>query len=227
MKKILYSTVFLLAVSFTANAQSKIAEMKQKNNLMMHMKQNQNLKGSSERLRLKINPFWQNVDAPHVVNNSHVRQVKIPAFNTIWASVDYDTAAYIANSFLRSADGGKRWRLDSVDAPNGYGLSGLSPIDANTCYAAMFNGFAIGVVSLKLQMEEIPGNKLSQVNFFSENSFPDIVYFFDAQHGVMTTKLTVQGWRFIQPAMPVKSGSVFQNKIYPQHWDMLSALLIF
>lgn len=125
MKKILYATVFLLAVAFTANAQSKIANMKWKNNFIMQMKQNPSLRNQGQKFGIKINPFWEDVNAPHVVNNSHVREVKIPSFNTIWASVDYDTAAYIANSFLRSADGGKRWRLDSVDAPNGYGLSCL------------------------------------------------------------------------------------------------------
>lgn len=58
--------------------------------------------------------------------------------------MDYDTAAYVANSFLRSADGGKTWRLDSVDSPYGYGISVIAPVDANTCYAAMFNAFPIG-----------------------------------------------------------------------------------
>ena len=126
MKKIFYIVVFLIAVSFTANAQSnKVAEMKQKNNFMLRIKKNQRLKNSNKDFGIKINPFWQDVNTPHT-NSSHITQVKVPTFNAVWTKVDYDSSAYDANSFLRSADGGKTWRLDSVDAPNGYGLSGIS-----------------------------------------------------------------------------------------------------
>jgi photosystem II stability/assembly factor-like uncharacterized protein len=185
-KRIIYFSVLLMLASMYANAQSnKIADMKWKNNFLMHLKQYQSAKNPSQDFGLKINPFWQDVNAPHVVNNSHIREVKIPSFNTIWASVDYDTAAYIANSFIRSTDGGKRWRLDSVGAPYGYGISGIAPLDANTCYAAMFNAFPIGGGMFKTTdggdtWKQVEPGKL----FGGEFSFPDIVTFFDAQHGV-------------------------------------------
>ena len=167
------------------NPQSKIKDCKFKNNPLLHIKQNQSAKNSGQNFGLKINPFWQDVNAPHLVNNSHVREVKIPSFNTIWASVDYDTAAYVANSFFRSTDGGKRWRLDSVDAPYGYGISGIAPIDAKTCYAAMFNAFPIGGGVFKTTDGGDTWKQLEPGKLFGgENSFPDIIYFFDAQHGV-------------------------------------------
>ena len=141
------AAAFLCITSIKAqvsNPQTKIKDYKFKNNLLLRMKQNQGLKNSDQKFGIKINPFWQDVNAPNVVNNSHVREVKLPTFNSIWASLDYDTSAYIANSFIRSADFGKTWRLDSVDAPYGYGISGIAPVDANTCYAAMYQCLSHG-----------------------------------------------------------------------------------
>lgn len=159
-------------------------DYKFKHDLLLQLKQHQQLKSLNQNFGIKINPFWEDVNAPHVANNSHVREVKIPFFNTIWASVDYDTAAYIANSFFRSADGGKTWRLDSVDAPYGYGISGIAPIDANTCYAAMFNAFPIGGGIFKTIDGGNTWKQLAPGKLFGQTSFPDFVYFFDAQHGV-------------------------------------------
>jgi len=185
-KRAIFCILFCFVCIVTTSAQSKkVADMKWKNNFIMQMKQNQSLKKTSQNFGIRINPFWEDVNAPHVVNNSHVREVKIPSFNTIWASVDYDTADYIANSFLRSVNGGKTWRLDSVDAPNGYGLSGISPIDANTCYTAMFNSFAgLGGGIFKTTDGGDTWKQIEPGKLFGETSFPDIVYFFDGQHGV-------------------------------------------
>ncbi|MEP6681971.1 MAG: T9SS type A sorting domain-containing protein [Parafilimonas sp.] len=184
MKTIIYTLIFLEAVSFTANAQSKIADYKQKNNFIMHMHQNQILKSPAQNFGLKINSYWEDVNAPHVINNSHVVQIQVPSPNAVWAHVDFDTTVYIANQFIRTADGGRTWRIDSVDAPNGYGLSSIAGIDANTCYAAMYDAFNYGGAMFKTIDG---GNTWKQVQpgkVYSANSFPDFVYFFDAQHGL-------------------------------------------
>ncbi len=148
------------------------------------MKENQSLKSSTQNFGININPYWEDINAPHVVNNSHITQVQVPSPNAVWAKVDYDTTDYDANKFMRTADGGKTWRIDSVDAPNGYGLSCIAAIDANTCYAAMYDAFNYGGAMFKTTDGGDTWKQLEPGKLFSANSFPDIVYFFDAQHGV-------------------------------------------
>ena len=130
--------IFLFSISLVANAQSKIMQLKQKNNFMLQMKRNQNLKGSNEKFGLKVNPYWNAIDVPHFYS-SYMPQIKVPSVGAVWARVDYDSLFYDANQFLRTADGGKTWRLDSIDTPAGYGLGSLSAIDANTCYASVYD----------------------------------------------------------------------------------------
>jgi len=162
-------------------AQSKVMQMKQKNNFMMRMYNNQNLKGSTQKFNLKINPYWQDVDAPHTYN-SYMPQVKVPCFGAVWARVDYDSLFYEANQFVRTADNGKTWKIDSVAAPAGYGLGTISPINANTCYASMYNAF-VGLGGGIYKTTD-GGDTWKKLNVFDDNSFPDFVYFFDAQHGL-------------------------------------------
>ncbi len=190
LKKIFVITLAAMFLCITlveaqvSNPQSKIKDYKLKHDLLLRIKQNQKTKNLSQDVGLKINPFWQDVNAPHVVNNSHVTQVKIPTSNAVWAKIDYDTALYDANSFIRTADGGKTWRHDSIDAPYGYGLSCIAPVDANICYAAMFDAFNYGGAMFKTTDGGDTWKQLEPRKLFSANSFPDIVYFFDAQHGV-------------------------------------------
>lgn len=185
MKTILYTLIFLAAVSFTANAQSKIVEMKQKNNFMMRMHQNQNLKSSNEKFRLKINPYWQDVNAPHLYN-SYVPQVKVPCFNAVWAHVGFDSLGDNTKWFLRTADGGKTWRFDTIASPDGYVIGTVSPIDGNTCYASMFNEADINYYGGGIFKTTNGGASWKQLGvgqLFKDSTFIDFVYFFDALHG--------------------------------------------
>ncbi len=189
MKTLLHQKFILCCITvligvFSASAQSKkVAEMKWKNNFISHMKQNRSVKESNQNFGIKINPYWKDINAPHTYN-SFVPQIKVPTFNSVWEHIDYDSVPYDANQFLRTADGGKTWRLDSVDAPAGYGLSGIAAIDANTCYAAMYDAFNYGGSMFKTTDGGDTWKQLEPGKLFGANSFPDFVHFFDAQHGV-------------------------------------------
>jgi photosystem II stability/assembly factor-like uncharacterized protein len=182
---IILAAVFLYNISAeaqVANPQSKFREHKLRNSPLLRIRQSQNDPG--QRLGIKVNPYWEDINAPHLYN-SFIPQILVPSPGTIWARVKYDSLPYDPNQFLRSADGGNTWRLDSVDAPNGYALGTLSPIDANTCYASMYN--ALTFMGGGVFKTTDGGDTWKQINpgkLFSENSFPDIVYFFDAQHGL-------------------------------------------
>lgn len=188
MKTILYSSIFLITVSFTSNAQSKFMQMKQKYDFMYQMHKKQNLKNfqsdankQTQRLRLKINPYWQDVDAPHTYN-SYVPQIKVPCFNTVWGVIKYDSS-YPEKHFLRTADGGKTWRNDTINAPAGDDLGVLSAIDANTCYATTIdaNDGKGGGVYKTIN----GGTTWKKLNGFNDSSFIDFVYFFDADNGLV------------------------------------------
>ena len=92
-KGILCCITILIAV-FAAMAQSKIADMKWKNNFIMHMKQNQSLKNSNQNFGIKINPYWEAVNALHIISNSHITQVKVPTFNAVWAAAGNNGYTY-------------------------------------------------------------------------------------------------------------------------------------
>ncbi len=181
-----FAAILLCITSINAqqrNAQLKIKDYKLKHDLLLHGKQNHSFKNSPQGFGFKINPYWQDVNAPHLYN-SYNPQVLVPAFNAVWAKISFDSIGNDGNQFIRTADGGKTWRQDSVDAPNGYGLSCLAAVDANTCYAAMYDAFNYGGAMFKTTNGGDTWRQVQPGKLYSANSFPDIVYFFDAQHGV-------------------------------------------
>ncbi len=50
----------------TANPQLKIKEYKLKQNLLLHLKQKHSAVNSHQNFGIKINPYWQDVNAPHI-----------------------------------------------------------------------------------------------------------------------------------------------------------------
>lgn len=183
MKKIFYPVTLLILLAFAANAQTKRMELKNKNNFMQRFHQFQNFNNQNQSFGLTINPYWESINAPHTYN-SYLQNVKVPAYNCVWATVYYDSVFYFANSFIRTADGGKTWRYDSVDAPAGYGLNSIAPVDGNTCYAALSAINSTGGGIFKTTDGGDTWKQLEKGKLFNSTSVLDFVYFFDAQHGL-------------------------------------------
>ena len=174
-----------MAISFAVSAQSKIMELKQKNNFMLRMHQNQNFSNQNRRFKLNLNPYWESINAPHVIDYSFVPQITVPTFNVVWGRMNFDTVPYNANRFLRTTDGGRTWRYDSVDAPANYAIGNIAAIDANTCYASIYNGITNEGVGIYKTIDG--GDKWKQIGIgqlFKDGTFNDFVYFFDAQNGL-------------------------------------------
>ncbi len=133
---------------------------------------------------LKINPYWESVNAPHLYN-SFDPQVKVPSFNAVWVKIGYDSLGNDTRDFLRTADGGRTWRYGSITAPDGYVDGTISAIDGNTCYASMYNAnTGLGGGIFKTTDGGATWKQLGVGKIFNANSFPDFVYFFDARNGL-------------------------------------------
>ncbi len=72
MKKILYA-IILIAASIASKAQTKSMDRKKKFNFMQHFHQTQNLNNQNQKFGLKINPYWQDVNAPHTYNSYYAK----------------------------------------------------------------------------------------------------------------------------------------------------------
>ncbi|HVX25077.1 MAG TPA: T9SS type A sorting domain-containing protein [Parafilimonas sp.] len=165
------------------NARSKIMDYKFKNTLLHRMQENQNLAGSTQKFKIKINPYWEHVNSPQPQNTYEV-QVKVPCSNAVWAKVG-DTTGFDTKHFLRTADGGRTWRYDTIPSPFGYVIASIAPVDGNICYAAMYNqavGFGGGI--FKTTDGGATWKQLATGKIFNSTSFPDFVYFFDVKHGL-------------------------------------------
>jgi hypothetical protein len=89
---------------------------------------------------------WTPVDIPHP-DTSVLNEIEIPNANTVWATYYHynvnTSSAILPFIFLKTGDAGATWMYDTIRSAGGVTdgfLSSLSPLDADTCYAAIYNG---------------------------------------------------------------------------------------
>jgi photosystem II stability/assembly factor-like uncharacterized protein len=184
-KKLTIAFAAGLLFSSVTNAQSKMVEYKQKSNFLSGMKQAQRL-NQAQRLGITINPYWADVTAPHTPD-TYIFQISVPTATAVWAKVGVDTLGNDTKYFIRSADGGKTWLYDSIQTPQGYVIGSISAIDGNTAYVSMYEptqtvGMGGGI--FKTTNGGATWKQQGVGRIFDESSFPDMVYFFDANHGI-------------------------------------------
>ena len=91
-----------------------------------------------------------------------------------------------SQAFSKTVDGGNHWTAGSVTSNTEYGFAGLSAIDANTAYALMYN--ATTGLSGKLFKTANGGglwNEIGIGQIWTHDCFPDILYFWDANNGMI------------------------------------------
>ena len=133
------------------------------------------------------NAQWTKVNVPHD-DGSFPYDVEMPNESSVWASIALylgGSQTIYTNEYLRTADYGSSWTKTSIQAPSGYVISSLSPIDADTCYAAMFDfNVALGGGVFKTTDAGTTWAQLGAGTLFNSNSFPDFVYFWNAREGM-------------------------------------------
>ena len=128
---------------------------------------------------------WLNQNA-NFAYEGYLNDIEIVDANTVWANPwDALAASPYTRDFVRTIDGGNTWTVGTVtqSAANNL-ISNIWPIDANTCYVAMYvNGAAGGDVYKTTD----GGTTWTQggANMFNfASSFADFVCFFDANNGI-------------------------------------------
>lgn len=187
MKTMLYTLFFLLILSFAAHTQSKFDIITKKKSLMPPH-QNQKLKISNDNFRINVNPYWEEVNAPHGYSgyaSSYFPQIKVTSFGNVWGKLTFDSMYYDSKMFLHTSNNGKTWLYDSIPSPIGYGMGSFSALDDNTCYASMYDGndFKGGGI-YKTTDGGYSWNEIGNGQFSFDNSFVDFVYFFDKKNGM-------------------------------------------
>lgn len=144
---------------------------------------------------------WTKVNIPHD-NLSYISEMKTPTATAIWGLQSlYDFTSGTqgpTNRFMRSADGGTTWIKKAVNSGNAnYALSNIYPLDADTCYVAMFDGVVgKGGGIFKTTNGGTSWTQLGAGVIFDANSFPNWVYFKNAKQGIAMGDARGPGTKF-------------------------------
>jgi photosystem II stability/assembly factor-like uncharacterized protein len=135
--------------------------------------------------------FWTEKATGFTTPGRTLNCIAIANSSVIWAN-EYDstTEDYTLKGFTRSTDGGNTWTPGSINlgaATNELGISSITAISATTAWISAFPDTA-GTIQVGGIWKTIDGGttwtKQPTALFNSSDSFPNFVYFWDANNGV-------------------------------------------
>jgi photosystem II stability/assembly factor-like uncharacterized protein len=131
---------------------------------------------------------WINQNLPPITYDSYMYDVEVVDANNVWAAQqDGSTGAttQYTKNFVRTTDGGNTWTHGSVTgSPAANVICNIWPTSATDAYVSMFGaGPVLGGV-WKTTDGGTTWNEVGTNMFISATSFPDVVYFWDAQNGM-------------------------------------------
>lgn len=131
---------------------------------------------------------WSNVSAGAALPTLQLaRQVVAVNAATVWVVYGDPATTAVPNPLVRTVartnDGGTTWTGGVVNIPAGLSISGLTAVDANTAWIAAYGGLASQGI-FKTTDGGATWTKQPTAAFSTTGSFPNGVYFFNANNGV-------------------------------------------
>jgi len=185
---------------------------------------------------LSFGQHWVDQGLGWVATSRGVQNVAAPNAQAAWAA-GYDGAAQGAcQDVAVTSNGGTTWTPKVINGATGLAISMIAASDANTAWAAMYasSGGTMGIY--KTSDGGTTWARQTTATFSNAASFPDIVYFWDANNGVcmgdpINTKFEIYTtgdggttWTMVSPAsLPVVTSgeygytsncTVFENHIW-------------
>jgi photosystem II stability/assembly factor-like uncharacterized protein len=132
---------------------------------------------------VKAQWIQQSVPIPY---EGYINDIRIVNANTVWGNT-FDAVTHstlYTQDFVRTIDGGNNWIQGSVGAPSQWVISNIWPVDADTCYVAMFDSTGAGGRVYKTTDGGTTWGQVGANMFQAATSFANVVYFWDAQNGI-------------------------------------------
>ncbi len=105
--------------------------------------------------------------------------------SVVWAiAADPANQSTPVQEFTKTIDGGNLWIAGPINNAVGLSPSGIYGLNADTAWAAMFNGTAGGGKIMKTTDGGVNWTWQTTAAFAAPAGFPNIVYFFDANNGI-------------------------------------------
>jgi len=143
-------------------------------------------KTRTDYVYVKPKPVWTVQNSRFPAEARGIQGFSIVDSLTVWAwAYDGTDPTNPLMEYTRTTDGGNHWVADSivVSSVKGSGISNLYALNKDTAYAAVFGPNGGGSI-----LHTVNAGKNWQVQssatFSAPNGFPNIVYFFDALHGM-------------------------------------------
>lgn len=136
-------------------------------------------------LSVAANAQWTSQATGFTAPSRGIRNVCAIDANTVWVSA-YDgiTSTNPVRDFSKTTDGGTYWVPGTVTAPTSYAFSNIWAIDATTAWACFYDAAAgAGGGIFKTTDGGATWSQQGTGTIFNANSFPDFVYFWDANTG--------------------------------------------
>ena len=129
---------------------------------------------------------WVSQNVP-LTYTGFINDIRAIDANIVWGNPQNATAtpAVATRNFVRTVDGGVTWKFAVMTGtPTNHRVSNMFPIDSSVCYSAMYNSAVAGGGVFKTVNGGVNWAKVGPNMYTTATSFPDLVYFWDAQNGV-------------------------------------------
>ncbi|HKR05792.1 MAG TPA: T9SS type A sorting domain-containing protein [Bacteroidia bacterium] len=131
---------------------------------------------------------WLNQSLPPIGTDSYLYDIEVVNANVVWGNPQDGTVGattQYTQNFVRTIDGGNNWSFGNiVGSPASSLIANIWPIDGDTCYVSMYGTTAATGGVFKTTNAGASWTEVGTNMFTSATSFPDFVYFTDAQTGI-------------------------------------------